>query len=148
MPGILCNEVVTSKVTSSTSTLTIGTFVWPSTAPTPGSILKTDGSGNLTFESSNVRSVVDPASSTFTVGASDDIVAVTGTLDTTITLPDPSTKTVGDMIYIVKEVDGASVITISPSGGELVSGSPTAALSAAYGSVRLYTNGTNWFALF
>lgn len=122
MPGILCNEVVTSKVTSSTSTLTIGTFVWPSAAPTPGSILKTDGSGNLTFESSNVRSVVDPASTTFTVGASDDIVAVTGTLDTTITLPDSSTKTVGDMIYIVKEVDGASV--------------------------KVYTNGTNWFALF
>lgn len=111
MPRITCNEIITSKVSSSNSTLQIGSFVWPSTTPASGSVLKTDGAGNLTFEEINIRSVVDPVATTYTIGTSEDIVAITGTLDTTLTLPDPSTKTVGDLIYIVKEVDGFSVIT-------------------------------------
>lgn len=148
MPRITCNEIVTSKVASSSSTLQIGTFTWPTTAPDVGSILKTDGTGNLMFETANVRSVVDPLATTYAIGSSDDIVAVTGTLDTTLTLPDPTAKTVGDMIHIVKEVDGFSVVTVAPFASELVSGNATATLSDAYGSFKIYTNGTNWFALF
>ena len=148
MPRITCTEIITSKVSSSNSTLQIGSFAWPSTTPAPGSVLKTDGAGNLTFEESNIRTVVDPAATTFTIGSSDDIVAITGTLDTTLTLPDPSTKTVGDLIYVVKEVDGPSVITVVPSGTELISGGASTTLSDPYGSFKIYTNGTNWFALF
>jgi hypothetical protein len=148
MSRISCNEVVTSKVSSASSVLQIGTFNWPSTAPTPGSLLKTDGLGNLTFEESNVRSVVDAASAAYTIGPSDDIVAITGTLDTTLTLPDPTTKSVGDLVYIVKEVDGPSVITVVPFGSELISGETSTTLSDPYGSFKIYTNGTNWFALF
>ncbi len=144
---VACNEIVTSKVSNSSSTLQIGTFTWPSDAPPPGSVLKTDGSGNLAFEVPNSRSVVDPLATSYTIGTSDDIVAVTGTLDTTLTLPDPSTKTVGDLIYVVKEVGGASVVTIEPSGSELISGGPSTTLSVPYGSLKIYTNGTNWFAL-
>lgn len=148
MPRITCNEIVTSKVSSSASSLQIGTFNWPSTAPAPGSVLKTDGAGNLTFETTNVRSAVDPLATTHTIGSSDDIVAITGTLDTTLVLPNPSTKVVGDLIYVVKEVDGASLITVVPFGTELISGSASATLSDPYGSFKIYTNGTNWFALF
>ena len=145
---IICSELITSKVTSSSSTLQLGSFAWPTTAPTPGSVLKTDGLGNLTFETSNTRSVVDPTATTYTIGTSEDTVAITGTLDTTLTLPDPSTKVVGDMIYISKETGDPNVITVVPFATELISGSSSATLSDPYGSFKIYTNGTNWFALF
>lgn len=146
--SITCSAIVTSRVTSATSSIQIGSFTWPSAAPVPGSVLKTDGLGNLTFEASNVRSTVDPASTTYAIAPSDDIVAVTGTLDTTLTLPDPVFKATGDIIRIVKEVGGPSTVTAVPFGSELVSGGSSAVLSQAYGSFKLYTNGTDWFALY
>ena len=147
MTKIICDEIVTSKV-SSTSSLKIGLFTWPSVTPTAGSVLKTDGEGNLQFQETNTRTVVDQLSTSHTIDIDSDIIAITGTLDTTLTLPDPSTKTIGDMIYIVKEVDGTSVITILPFASELISGATSAILSDAYGTVKIYTNGTAWFALF
>jgi hypothetical protein len=146
--SITCSAIVTSRVTSATSSIQIGSFTWPSAAPVPGSVLKTDGLGNLTFETPNVRSTVDPSSATYAIGPSDDIVAVTGTLDTTLTLPDPASKVTGDMILVVKEVGGSSTITVVPFGTELVSGSSSVVLSQPYGSVKIYTNGSNWFALY
>lgn len=146
--SISCPTLVTSRVTSAASNIQIGAFTWPSSAPVPGSVLKTDGLGNLSFEVPNVRSTVDPASATYTISKTDDIVAVTGTLDTTLTLPDPVSKVTGDMITVVKEVGGSSVITIVPHGTELVSGSSSAALTQAYGSCKIYTNGTNWYVLY
>lgn len=146
--SISCSALVTSRVTSATSSIQIGSFTWPSAAPVPGSVLKTDGLGNLSFEASNVRTSVDPASTAYAIGPSDDIVAVTGTLDTTLTLPDPASKVTGDMILVVKEVAGPSTVTVVPFGTELVSGGSSAVLSQPYGALKIYTNGTNWFALF
>lgn len=144
---ISCGNVVTSSI-STTSTLTIGNFQWPTTLPSVGSVLKTNGVGGLTFEPSNVRTEILNTDTAYTISATDDIVSITGTLATTLTLPDPSLKTVGDLIYIVKEVAGSSVITIVPFGTELISGNTTATLTSSYGSMKIYTNGTNWFALY
>ena len=146
--SITCSAIVTSRVSSATSNIQIGAFTWPSAAPVPGSVLKTDGSGNLTFEASNVRSTIDPVLSSYAIDPSDDIVAVTGTLDTTLTLPDPTTKVTGDMIRIVKEVGGSNTVTVVPFGSELLSGGSSAVLSQPYGSFNIYTNGTDWFALY
>lgn len=146
--SISCDSIVTSRVSSATSNIQIGSFTWPSSAPVPGSILKTDGFGNLTFEVQNVHTSVDPASSAYAINTSDDIVAVAGTLDTTLTLPDPASKATGNIIHVVKEGGGANTITIQPSGTELVSGGSSAVLSQPYGSCKIYTNGSDWFALF
>lgn len=146
--SISCSAIVTSRVMSATSSIQIGSFTWPSAAPVPGSVLKTDGLGNLSFESLNVRRTVDPASASYSIGPSDDIVAVTGTLDTTLTLPDPASKITGDIILVVKEVGGSSAVTVVPFGAELVSGGVSAVLSQPYGSFKLYTNGTDWFVLY
>jgi len=145
---ISCGKIITDEIESSTSSLKVGSFVWPSEAPAPGTVLKTDSLGNLTFESINVRSEVGELETSYDVSISSDIVAITGTLDTTLNLPDPTTKTVGDIIHVVKEVSGTSIITILPFGTELVSGNPSVELSSSYGSVKIYTNGINWFALF
>ena len=144
---ISCGTIVTNSISSST-TLQIGNFNWPTDPPQSGTVLKTSGDGSLSFEPSNVRTTIDSAVTTYSIQESDDIVAITGTLDTTLTLPDPSSKTVGDVIYIVKEVAGSSVITVVPFGTELISGNSSATLSASYGSFKLYTNGINYFALY
>ncbi len=144
--SISCPTLVTSRVTSAASSIKIGGFTWPSAAPGAGSVLKTDGAGNLSFEPPNLRSTVDPASSAYTILPSDDIVAVTGTLDTTLTLPDPASKTTGDIIRIVKEVGGPSVVSVMPHGTELVSGGSSAVMSQPYESLNVYTNGADWFA--
>ena len=146
--SISCPTLVTSRVTSAASNIQIGGFTWPSAAPVAGSVLKTDGMGNLSFELPNVRSTVDASSQTYTILPSDDIVAVTGTLDTTLILPDPASKIIGDMIRVVKEVGGSSTVTVVPFGAELVSGSSSAVLSQPYGSFNIYTNGTDWFVLY
>ncbi|CAM9139685.1 unnamed protein product [Ectocarpus sp. 8 AP-2014] len=146
--SISCDSIVTSRVTSATSSIQIGLFTWPSTTPPAGSVLKTDGIGNLTFEVPNVHTAVDAASSAYAISTSDDIVAVAGTLDTTLTLPDPSSKVTGDMIVVVKEGGGDNNVTVVPFGTELLSGGSSVVLSQPYGSFKIYTNGTDWFALF
>ena len=145
---VSCGKVVTASILPTSTNLKIGNFNWPSSAPSSGTVLKTAGDGSLTFEPSNIRAVVDATASTYSIQPTDDIVAITGTLQTTLTLPDPSLKTVGDLIYVVKEVSGTSTVTVVPFGTELISGKTSATLTASFGSVKLYTNGVNYFALF
>lgn len=147
---ISCGTVITDAIVPSpaSTNLQIGNFNWPSDAPSSGTVLKTAGDGSLTFEPSNIRAVVSAAASTYTIQPTDDIVAITGTLETTLTLPDPTVKTVGDLIYVVKEVSGTSTVTVVPFGTELISGKSTATLTVSFGSFKLYTNGVKYFALF
>jgi len=134
-------------ITSSTGNIQMGGYTFPSSsAPVENAILKSDANGNLSFASSNTRTEVSTL--TYNILADDDIVSITVAQDTTLTLPDPSTKTVGDIIYIVKEIAGTNVITINPNGSELISGQSTYTFSTEYGATRIYTNGTNWFLLF
>jgi hypothetical protein len=134
------------SITSSTGNIQLGGYTFPSAPPTENTVLVTDGTGNLSFAPANTRtSVTSPA---YTIPPEDDIVAITVAQPTSLTLPDPSTKTVGDIIYIVKEVAGTDVITVNPSASELISGQAAYTFSAAYGATKIYTNGTNWFLLF
>ena len=150
---IIVKEVVTDKVSGANLTLTstsgnihIGAFKWPdSKNVVEGSVLKLDSSGDLKFEPAIIRIAV--TGTAYTINPDEDIVAITQQQDTTLTLPDPTTKNVGDIIYIVKEISGTNVITILPSGNELISGETSTTLSFSYGTLRIYTNGNNWFAL-
>ena len=147
---ISCGKVVTASIlpTSPSVSLKIGNLDWPTSAPSSGTVLKAAGDGSLVFEPSNVRAVVDAAQTTYDIQPTDDIVAITGSLETTLRLPDPLSKTVGDLIYVVKEVSGTSTVTVVPFSNELISGKSTATLRASFGSFKLYTNGVNYFALF
>lgn len=134
------------SITSSTGNIQLGGYTFPDTTPSEGDVLVTDGSGNLSFAAANQR--VDVSSATYTIQPSDNIVAITVQEDVVVTLPPPSSKTVGDIIYIVKEADGLSSVSVSPSGTELISGQEGFSFSQAYGATKLYTNGTNWFILY
>ena len=147
MSGTITSDAVVTSTISSASNLQIGSFTWPSSTPSSGQVLKTDDSGNLSFISVNTRIAVGPLVTTHSIDVLTDIVAITGTLATALTLPDPTTKSVGDIIYIVKEVSGTSVITVLPSSTELLSGNASSTLSTSYGSMKIYTNGIDWFVL-
>ena len=134
------------SITSFTGNIQLGGYTFPSEPPTENTVLVTDGAGNLRFAPANTRTGV--TSTTYTITDEDDIVAITIAQATSLALPDPSTKTVGDIIYIVKEVAGTDAITINPNGSELISGQTSYTFSAAYGATKIYTNGTNWFLLF
>ncbi|CAN0352430.1 unnamed protein product, partial [Hapterophycus canaliculatus] len=121
-------------------------YTFPSGTPTESSVLVTDGSGNLSFSSTNTRAEV--ATAAYSISADDDIVAITVQQDTVLTLPDPGTRTVGDSIYVVKEVAGTNPVTINPNSTELISGQASYVFFSEYGATKLYTNGTNWFLLF
>lgn len=133
------------SITSSTGNIQLGLYTFPSEAPTENTVLVTDATGNLSFAPRNTRTGVTATS--YTITADDDIVAITVAQGTTLTLPDPSTKTIGDIVYVVKEVAGTDQITISPSGSELISGQASYSFSAEYGTTKIYTNGTDWFLL-
>lgn len=134
------------SITSSTGSIQLGGYRFPDEAPVDGNVLVTDGSGNLSFATSNQRSEVSAAA--YSILPGDNIVAITAQLDVALTLPPPSSKTVGDIIYIVKEVDGSNSVSVNPNGTELLSGQTSFSFSQAYGATRLYTNGTNWFILY
>lgn len=137
------NEIT---ISSGTGNVQIGSFSWPSAAPTDGQVMKTDGNGNLVFEDSNSR--VEVSSATYTISPSDDIIAITVEQDVTLTLPDPSQVTVGDILYIVKEVPGLNSITIVPNSTELISGQSSYSSSVEYSVVKMYSNGSNYFILY
>jgi len=147
--SITCTSIEsnsTLSITSSSGGIQLGNYTFPSGNPVDGDVLVTDGNGNLSFSAANQRSEV--SGTTYSVLPGDDIVAITAQVDVVLTLPVPASKTVGDIMYVVKEVDGLNTVTINPNGSELISGQSSYSFSQAFGATKLYTNGTNWFLLF
>jgi len=145
VPGsISCSNVTTTVINPSGSKIKIGPLTWPSSSSTPGDLV-TDGVGNVAISPVFPRVVIDPTETTYSISPVEEIVAIVGTNATTLTLPDPSTKDVGYILYIVKETDSTNVITIVPFGTELIIGETSVEISNGYSSIALYTDGTNWF---
>lgn len=66
--------------------------------------------------------------------------------DIDINLPDPSTN--ANKEYIVKRVDGtANVVTINPNGSETIDGDSSVSVNTQWETVRLFSDGSNWFIL-
>lgn len=91
------------------------------------------------------RTVVN--TSTYTILGTEDILAITYTVtgQCTLTLPNASTP------YRVTIVDEggnafANNITVQTPDGALIMGSSTWVMNKNYGTIRLYTSGTAWFA--
>lgn len=136
----------TLNISSSTNSIQLGDYTLPSSVPSETSVLSTDASGILSFIPANVKA--DVTTSSYTIDANDSVVSITAVQPTiTLTLPDPLIKIVGDVLYIRREVAGTNPVTIVPSGTETVSGQNSISITEEYGSVSLYTNGTNWFLL-
>ncbi len=88
-------------------------------------------------------------SGNYTILASDYLIAYTSTASSyTATLPAASSGNAGQLWIIKDESGGAAThpITIATSGGN-IDGVSSKVISTNYGSMRIYSNGTNYFTL-
>lgn len=79
--------------------------------------------------------------------AGQDIVGVDSTLAVTVTLA--TADVIAGKVIRVRDEEGNADnanITIATEGDETIDGSATATISAASGSITLYSDGTNWFS--
>ena len=141
--GIYCDSSL--SISSSTGNIQLGSHMFPSSSPVDSTTLMTDGNGSLFFRKQNVRTEV--SSSSYNIVSSDDIVGVTGDVAVSLILPDPASRVVGDLLYIVRETDSTEDIVVYPNGVELISGQTSYSMNSAFCSVSLYTNGSNWFVV-
>ena len=90
------------------------------------------------------------ADANYTVLASDYMIAYTSlSTGRTVTLPTPGAGNTNQM-YIIKDQSGnagTNNITISSSGGATIDGAASKVINTAWGVLKVYTNGTNWFTM-
>ena len=69
------------------------------------------------------------------------------TFSITITLPSAGALIEGHYVTIIDEGGNANAnnITIATEGAETISGAATQTISTAYGRLRIYADGANWF---
>ena len=112
------------------------------------------GSANVLYDYTNRNLTVDAGlvhartavSSSHTASVSEYILAVTA-VPTSIEL-DAAAFSEGQVLVVKDESGLASpvdTITLSPSGAQTVDGDVAAHIESPYGSVLVYSNGTNWF---
>jgi len=78
-----------------------------------------------------------------------DVIIGADTTGGILTITLPSAQTVKGKIYIINDEGGAAAtntITIATEGSETIDGSATATIVADDASLRLYSNGSNWFS--
>ena len=125
------------------------TLVLPNNDGDAGQFLKTDGSGNTSWDSS-VSYGRTAVTGDITSSVSDRILGVSATASLQITLPAASTFSSGQHFIIKDEAGNANsnIITVSASTGDRIDGQGTINLESPYAAVNLYSNGTNKFFIY
>lgn len=97
--------------------------------------------------SSRLSSRTVVADANYTLLPTDNTIAYTSlTAARTATLPSATSYT--NKIYIIKDESGnagTSNITIATTSSQTIDGASTKVISTAYGLVKVYSNGSNWF---
>ena len=126
-------------------------YTLPTTTPTTnGQILTATTAGVMSWSRANSLSHTSLGAN-YTMTVTDAIVGANA-VGITITLSSAAAVSAGTILVIKDETGiasgatpGTTDITISATGVETIDGVATQAISTAYGSVRLYSDGTNWF---
>lgn len=90
------------------------------------------------------------AGGSYTTLATDYLIAYTTTLAGSNTVTLLPAAGVGGRVFLIKDEGGTAAthnITIQGQGGALIDGAASKTISTNYGSVKVYTNGTNWFTI-
>jgi hypothetical protein len=130
-----------------------------------GKIITTNGaissSANVNFYSPELHIVGDsfldgatkikrtPVASDYTASLGDHLITVTDTtVSRTINLFSAVDGGAGYLLTVKDESGGAFAnnILITPSGSQTIDGIDTISISADYGVLRIYSNGSNWFS--
>lgn len=93
----------------------------------------------------NRRSVSD---TNYTAVASDYMICYTTlTAGRSVTLPTASASNT-NQVYVIKDQTGNAAsnnITVQGTGGQTIDGAATKVINTAWGVLKVYTNGSNWF---
>ena len=134
----------TNKVTligpASTSDITL---TLPSSDGDAGQFLKTDGSGNLSFDTAGgAYTAWSVKTSTYTASASDQLIANHASTAFTITLP--ASPSAGDTVIIANA--GAAVVTVGRNSSNINSVAADGTLLQGNSTQLVYVDGTiGWF---
>ena len=104
-------------------------------------------SGSCTFSGKMIFSQVSKDSN-YTASASDFIIGV-DTSSSAVTITLPSSAVSAGKIYIINDEGGnagTNNITVATEGSETIDGSASATISSNNGTLRLYSDGSNWFS--
>lgn len=129
----------------------VGSLQFRVNTPVSGEI---SGSASILYNSTNNHLTVDSGLihartaivTSHTASASEYFLAVTGT-PTAIELN--ATLFAAGQVLVIKDESGVASsinsILLSPSGSQTIDGESAARIESPYGSVLIYSNGTNWF---
>tara|TARA_R110002110_G_scaffold22005_1_gene86272 strand:+ start:651 stop:2153 length:1503 start_codon:yes stop_codon:yes gene_type:complete len=129
----------------------VGSLQFRVNTPVSGEI---SGSSNVLYNSANNSLTVDAGLvhnrttvvTTHTASVDSYILGVTG-VPTEILFD--ATAFAGGQVLVIKDESGAAssanTITLNASGSQTIDGEGAAYIESPYGSVLLYSNGTNWF---
>ena len=101
------------------------------------------------FKGRQKVNVAKATGTTYTVTEQDYIIGVSASATTACTITIPTDLLVLGRVIIVDDLGGGANsqnITIGTEGTETIDGGNTATISTNYGSLGLYSDGTNWFS--
>jgi len=110
-----------------------------------------DAGPAVTLDLSEIKAkLTSVADANYTALTTDYIIRYTSlTVTRTVTLPTAASATAG-RIYIIKDGSGSATalikITVDGNGAETIDGAATVDITAAYGVLRIFTDGTSWFS--
>jgi hypothetical protein len=110
--------------------------------PTGASVVHIDG--GLTVKRTTVADIA------YTVLTSDYIVEYTSlSAARTITLPAAATASAGKVYVLKNGTSNTSVLTVDPSGAELIDGAATKTFNGVggFGAMTIYCTGANWMSV-
>jgi hypothetical protein len=129
----------------------VGSLQFRVNTPVSGEI---SGSSNVLYSSANNSLTIDAGlvhsrttvATTHTASVDSYILGVTG-VPTEILFD--ATAFAGGQVLVIKDESGAAssanTITLKPSASQTIDGETAAYIESPYGSVLIYSNGTNWF---
>lgn len=101
----------------------------------------------LQYSSGRVKNLKLIADSDYTADFYDDIIAYSAlSAMRTVNLPD--SLMFPGRVFTIKDAcggAGGTNITINPEGGTLIDGAASFAINVNYGSIDVFSDGTNWF---
>lgn len=136
-----------SLVAPTTGPITSVNLELPNATGNEGNVLKTDGSGTMSWVNSNISTRTIVSTSTYTIKSTDVQIAVTYTPTGTVTLTLPSASTLAEFSITDEGGNaGTNNITIDRDGSDTILGDTSFIINGDYNSIRLYSNGgTAWF---
>lgn len=123
------------------------TYKLPDADGSSGEVLKTDGSGNLSWgaDAGSGANTVTTKTTTYTITTNDYLVlADASSAAFTLTLPTAVGNT--GIIFVIKKIDSdfTEVVTIDGDGSETIDGSTTTTLNTLGETLTIISDGTNW----